>query len=273
MLPRKLIHALVIGSAALRLVPGPVLHAEYSPLIEGWNQAKSFLYKDALETFKGATGRSGTEERERLLGQAVTALNIQPRTQAGILRVKRSLEELTTERADDQVGILARYLTGRIFELHLQPRDPTAAALVYRGLVESYPGNEIAEYAASSLVHIELYQTLTPAERLKRFASLENLGRRLLTPAGKRDFHIALGYAALDLTGQHDAALRHFLTADEAGITRPETESAIWIHIGELARSTQRTDLAAAYYHKFLEKYPRNNASATIRQKLKALRP
>lgn len=243
------------------------------PDSSGWELAKVFLFKEARQAFLDQEQTSGAAERHRRLGLAVAELNVQPRTQAGILRVRRSLESLTAENPADHAGILARYLTARILEMHQQPPDPAAAARLYRELVENHPGHEIAEAAAAPLAQIELYLPLDPPSLRRKFRSLEALAPRLLTPAGKRDLHLALAYAALDILNDSPAALRHFLAADAAGITRPESEADAWLRTAELARALGRGDTAITYYEKFITKYPRNYATPTARKHLATLRP
>jgi tetratricopeptide (TPR) repeat protein len=252
--------------------PACAINENYD-LHSGWNQAKAYLYKDAWSSFVQAKGKPSVNERERILGEACSLLNVQPRTKTGILKVRQMLEAITLENPHDTSGILARYLTGRIFEFHQQPPDPTRAIAIYRKLIEEHSSDPIAEFAMVPLVHLELYRPLTQNIRLEKFRDLEELGKVLQTPAGLRDYHLAMGGSALDLLHQPGLALRHLLAADRVGISRPETESLIWQQIGELARYEGNTQAAVTFYGKFLEKYPRNYSSYSIQKKLEAIHP
>jgi tetratricopeptide (TPR) repeat protein len=259
-------------SATLMIGALPV-SVQSSDLVPGWQQAKSYLYADAQKTFAAASGQAGVNERERSLGEAISLINVQPKTQNTIQRARFLLERVVQENDSDHAGILARYMTGRILEFHQQTPDPQGASAIYRSLVENHPGNPVAEFAASALATVELYAPLSSEERAAKLRELEEIGPRLQTPAGRRDFHLALGAASLALMNEPESTLKHLILADQNGITRPETESAVWIQIGEIARRQGHAEIATEYYQKFLAKYLRNNASYTIRKRLEALQP
>ncbi len=72
--------------------------------------------------------------------------------------------------------------------------------------------------------------------------------------------------------GYADAiALDHLLAADRAGIARAITQRDTLIRIAELARRADRPDIAAAYYGRFLQQFPRDARRLLVQERLAAL--
>jgi len=233
-----------------------------------WQDASRLLLKDAHRTFVETKVAAGPERREARFGEAITILNLQPRTDAHIGRSRRLLENLVAEHADDEVDVFARFFLARLLELHVQPAETAVARHLYRELVDAHPGDPLAERAAAQLVLIDAYADISPGERQRRLTALENLGPRLTTPAGRRDFYLNLGNACIDFGLGSDRALNYLLVADRAGITDPTTQANTWIAIGELARATGQIPLARTYYDRFLAAFPRDSRQTTIARRL-----
>ncbi len=261
---------LMIGAAHA----GESYKAERAELDAAWLEASSFLVSEANRRFVAAKGLMGTDELERELGDAVTLLNVQPRTRGNIEKARIKLERLSGNRDNGEIAIFATYFLARLHEMHAQPPRLKDARTLYHRLLEEYPGNPIADRSASSLVLIDLYENISSEERARRFAALESLAPRLQSPSGKRDYHLNLGNAYIQFSEMERSRARaifHLLTAEKEGITRWQTEAATWVSIGELARVEGRNELAAEYYKKFLAKYPRDNRHYTIKKRLEAL--
>lgn len=237
-----------------------------------WHDAATFLFNDANKAFRAA-GPEATE-RERALGAAISLLNVQPRTTGNLVQARKELERLSSKESNDEVAIFAQYFLARLHAHYESPgASPAEAKRLYRELLTNHAGNPIAEYAASALVLMELYENIQPAERATRFATLEELAPGLKTSSGRRDFHLTMGYAYIDFQTEHSntKAMEHLIAADAEGITRWQAESEAWIAIGELAKAEGRTDTAATYYGKFLAKYKRDNRHYSIQKRLEAL--
>ena len=247
---------------------GAAPSATAPPYAAAWENASRLLLKDAHRAFAAPNAVSGPARREARLGEAVTMLNLQPRTDARIGRARQLLESLVAERADDEVDVFARFFLARLLELHVRPAEPAAARHLYRELFDAHPGDPLAERAAAQLVLIDVYADIAPGERQHRLTLLEQLGPRLATLPGRRDFYLNLGNACIDFGLEPERALRHLLAADRAGLTDPATQANTLIAVGELARATGQSALARTYYGRFLAAFPRDSRRTTVAQRL-----
>ncbi|HEY5752093.1 MAG TPA: tetratricopeptide repeat protein [Chthoniobacterales bacterium] len=238
---------------------------------QAWEEGATFRFNEANMRFSKLAGKPGVNERERLLGEAITLLNRQPRTRSNIADAQTILERLVRENGTDAAAVFAQYFIGRIEQSYLDPPNYEAARRTYRDLLARFPGDVMAEHAASHLVLLDLYGTISKEERLKRLTDLETLGTGLTTSQGKREFHINLGQACLDLGISDEKALEHFLLADKEGITRWQTEMTVWAIIAELARTERKRDVAIEYYKKIIAKYPSNVRTFTMKKRLESL--
>ncbi|MDB6095196.1 MAG: hypothetical protein JWM32_2758 [Verrucomicrobia bacterium] len=253
---------LVLASSGLATAP---------PYNAAWENASRQLLPDAHRAFADPAAVSGPARRVARLGEAVTVLNLQPRTDERIGQARQMLEGLAAERANDEVDAFARFFLARLLELHVRPAEPTAARQIYGELLEQYPGHPLAERAAAQLVLIDAYADTSPGERQRRLTALEQLGPQLTTPSGRRDFYLNLGNAYIDFGLEPTRALDHLLVADRAGITHPVTQASTWIAIGELARATGQSALARDYYGRFLAGFPLDSRRTLIAQRLASL--
>ena len=243
-----------------------------SSYANAWGNAATFLFNDANEAFH-VPGPAGTE-RERALGAAITLLNVQPRTTGNLVQTRKEFERLSSGTINDEEAIFAQFFLARLHAHYECPgASPAEAKRLYRGLLKNHPGSPVAEYSASALALIELYDDIPSAERTARFASLETLLPGLKTSSGLRDFHLTMGYAYIDFQPEHAnaKAMEHLIAADGEGITRWQSESEAWVAIGELAKAEGHTDIATTYYGKFLAKYKRDNRHYSIQKRLESL--
>ena len=274
--PRIVSVALICATVGLaRLTAGEETGSVEAPLEAAWRDAATFLFGEANRAFSDAKGERRVNEHERLLGEALTLLNLQPRTGANLALARERLETLASgsDSDDHASAVFAKYFLARIYERYSVPPRLDDARNLYRQLVESHAGNSVAEYGAAALVLIDLYENILATEREKRFAKLEELGALLKTPSGRRDYHLNMGNAYIDFEASRSKAIEHLIAGEAGGITRWQVESATWISIGELARVEGRNDLAVTYYGKFLAKYKRDNRHYTIQKRLEELAP
>lgn len=240
-------------------------------LAKGWNAQGEFSFNEAQGFFKSASGLSGAAERERKLGEAVALLNVQPRTQGNIARASTVLQEVVDAGTPDKAESFARFYLARIAEIHQTPADLAKARAIYLELLKSGPTVPIAEYGASKIVLIDLYDNITPEEFERRMTELEKLEPFLKTAQGRREFHANIGIACAELGGPNDRLLKHLIAADEEGFTQWQTESIVWLLIADAAEKSGDKELARKYYQKFSEKYKRDNRFYAVMEKLKRL--
>jgi len=239
--------------------------AKNTSLQSAWEFAEVNLFNDSNKVFRELKGQPGVDERERAFGEAVTYLNVQPRTLQNIARSQELLKTLIS--GDDRYAPLAGFYLARIDEDYLIPPDPERAKAAYLELLTRRTGNPLVESAA---VRLALMAELSAADaegRREALLATRSLAQNLLTREGRRDFHLNLGLALIKAGGLHEG-LKELLAADAEGITRPMTERGAWVAIAETARVTAQNELAAKYYRKFLEKYGRDTRSYTLEQRL-----
>ena len=244
--------------------------AAEDPLVAGWKQATGFLFNESNTSFQAAKGKPGVDERERRLGEAVALLSVQPRSQDNLERVRSGLEGIAAESGTDTAGLIARYLLGRYWEVQVATPDLDKAKTIFWDLAKEGSGNPIAEFGASKVALFELYRS--PKDQLNAKAvELEAWEPLLTTSIGRREFHINLGMALFDLNGDPALVLKHLLAGDREGITRAQTESTVWVLIGDLAEKLGDKQTAATYFRKFVDRYKRDNRRYTVQERLNRL--
>jgi len=252
---------LVVGSAFLdsSRAANPV------SMETAWEQAEVNLFNEAHTAFKKLKGQRGVDERERGFGEAVTLLNVQPRTPGNITRAEKMFAALAEE--DDLYGYLASYYLARIWEDYTSPPQIDRAKVAYRELLKKNTGNPLVEGSAVRLALIEEASERDPAKRQEVLLAARSLAENLQTREGRRDFHLNLGLALVK-AGDLSAGLEELLAADAEGITSPLSERGAWITIAEAARLSGKKEIAAEYYRKFLKKYERDVRSHTLAEHL-----
>ncbi|MFH1498892.1 MAG: hypothetical protein ABII82_13825 [Verrucomicrobiota bacterium] len=251
---------------ALLLALWPQARAATPPaLSQAWEDAALNLTREAHRSFAALDGR------EARFGEAVTMLQLQPKTDPNIERAANLLEEVVAERADDELGIAARFYLGRLEQVHRTPLNPEAAAEHFAVLLRDFPGHPLTEQAVVKLALLELYAPGTPAEQLAAFEKFRRLGEELKTHDAIRDLNLTLGNAAQRLALGDELALPCYIAAYRAGIHLTSVRGDTLVSIGELARKTGRHELAREHYQRFLEEFKRDNRRLTIRERLDSL--
>lgn len=240
------------------------------PLQSAWKLAEANLFNDSNSVFRKLKGQPQVDERERAFGEAVTYLNVQPRTPQNIARSQELLKTLA-DGADSYAPLAGLYLA-RIEEAYLTPPEPARAQAAYLTLLKQKTGNPLVESSAVRLALMAELSAPDPESRKEALLSTRSLSQYLLTREGRRDFHLNLGLALIK-AGDIATGLEELLAADAAGITRPLTQRVAWVTIAEAARVTGNNELAAKYYRMFLEKHQRDTRSYMIELRLKEVEP
>lgn len=237
---------------------------------DAWDQAALGLFKDAHRAF---AEQADPDDRQTRLGEAVTLVNLQPKTDANLDRAAALLAAVAEAGPTDELGVDARYFLARIAQVHRFTPDIPSALRHYRELAALDSPHPLAQRAVVQIALIELFEPGLPGEEVRqRFDRLAARGVTLTEPAVVRDFHLVMGEAAMRFRFGDDVALIHLLAADRAGIARAHTRRDTWLRIAELARRTGDDRIAADYYERFLEKFPRDARGTMIREHLAALR-
>lgn len=233
---------------------------------EAWQQASLYLFKESYQTF------GDIDTREGRLGRASLLLLQQPKTDANIARATAELEALASQSPSDETAITARYLLGRIAHAHRTPTDPAAAAVHYRQLIAEHPEHFLADQARIKLALIEIYEAgLSREELLSRIDRIGRDADALSRPGSRRDLHLLLATACSNLRLDDRRCLRHYLAADQAGVTRPILRANVTVAIGELASRAGQADLARRYFERYLAEFQRDYRRTFVKDKLAAL--
>lgn len=256
---------LVALLAALAL---PLFATEPAATPSAWDQTALGLFKDAHLSFAAQPAA----DREARFGEAVTLLSLQPKTDTNLDRAASLFAALIAAKADDDLGISARYYLARIPQVHRATPDNAAALVLFRELDALNSPHPLAQRAVVQIALIELFEPRLPASEIRsRYDRLAARSATLTEPSALRDFHMVMGDAALRFSLGETLALDHLLAADRAGIARAITQRDTWLRIAELARRTGRTDVSKTYYSKFLDTFPRDSRRLTVKERLAAL--
>lgn len=256
--------AALTGSA---LFSSPSVHHQ---VLSAWQTTSTGLFNDAHTLFSAHSTLHPTD-RETRLGEAMTLLQLQPKTERLITRSVALLDALIKENAHDEIGLNARYFRGRIEHIHRTPADPAAALSHYAQLHHDHPTHPLAAQALIKIALIELYQPQPPEALAASFHTLTEKAHALPPGYGRRDLHLVLGEASLRLGLGDSSARFHFTEALREGISAPTLRADVLVRLGELARILGDTEEARLHYQAFLDQFPRDSRRLMISQRLSNL--
>lgn len=243
-----------------------------STSLENWQKAKIFLFDEAHQNFaKSAEMSQGEEARANRLGEAVTLLTIQPRTQGNIMRSQSIFEELISQNPKDATGLAARLHLARLFEFHVSPQYPQKAREIYEGLLTDGLGDPLAELAASRLALIVLYSTDSPESLNDAARKLAGYGTTLQTSIGRREFYSNLGLTLVQLRGDNKLAMEYLIAAEAEGLPMQQLDAPILITIAAIAEELGDMETAKKYYSLFTSRYKRDARRYSVLEKLENL--
>jgi hypothetical protein len=241
------------------------LFAEEQSLSASWAETAYGLFSEAHQGFSAAQGR------EAELGKALTLLQLQPKTETNVNAAAVLLEHVLAGGRDDELGITARYFSGRIDQIHRTPVNPTAASLTFTQLIQDHPKHPLAGQAMVKLALIELYNPQSPADRSQAFARFAERAPLQTSVDARRDLHLLLGKTALRFDLGKDVALDQFTAALKEGVSSPTLRADTLVCAGELARELHRDETARLHYQNFLKTFPRDNRRRMIEDALASL--
>lgn len=240
-------------------------HATATDLAAQWQQVVGYDCDGPHRVF------ARTEGREARLGEAVTLLNLQPRTARNIERAALLLDEIIGADAGDELGISSRYLRARLEEVHRSEVRPGEAARHYLELTQTGGSHPLAQQAAVRLSLLQLYpldETDTPPERV---AAAEALGAGLTDLAAIRDHALLVGQACLYYQLPLGQARRHLERALAAGILNPSIRADLLVTLGEIGRELGDTPSAERAYRAYLRENPQGDRTSAVKRRLAEL--
>lgn len=222
------------------------------------------FFNDAHAEFVKDLETSPANQRTLRYGEAVSLLNVQPRTEANIERAYALFGELFAAVPDDDLGWSSRYLQARIDQVQRSKPDIPKAEAIFSELIQRDPSHPMAQRARLKLAIILLYAKVDKAERRRRFDEFSQAAAGFTDLNIKAQLHLLLAEVARRFEYGNEVELEQMLAANQANITRKRMRAEALVRIGDLARLTGRIDVARDYYTQFLAEYARNERRSTI---------
>ncbi len=262
--PLCLLFALAVIPPCFATQPADPVKTE-NHIKAAWQSASLGLFNEANHSFAAL---SGDEAR---LGEAVTLLLRQPKTDGNVTRATEMLSAIVKDSPDSSFAITARYYLGRIAQSHRMPNDPETARKTFRDLITAHPGHPYADLATVKLAILDLYEQVPDSLRRARFDEFTKLAPGLKSTTARRDLSLLLADVSQRFGYDPVITLDLLLAADQAGIARRNEQGNVWVRIGQLAQDTGRVEVARAYYNKYLATFIRDNRRRMVTERLAAL--
>lgn len=240
-------------------------------LAEAWEAVRWFEFNDANTLFNELAERENGESPEILFGRAVTLINRQPKTSANVAKAESFLEGIKARDPHDEWGIRARFFLARIAQIHRENHDLERAKGIYSELLREHGETVVGQLAAINWAILHLYISDTSTSIESRMADVEALVFEVGGDWAKKDLHLLLGSVYLQSELSEERSLDHYVAAGEIGIISTGYRSGIYITIGSLAERLGKTEIALKHYRSFVQEYPRDNRTYTIRKRIEAL--
>ena len=250
---------------ALALLALGFNRAPAADLAAQWQKVGAYDYAGPNQVF------ARTEGREARLGEAVSLLNLQPRTARNIDRAAVLLDEVAGVDPGDELGISARYLRARIEEVHRPEAQPAEAARRYLELIRTGGAHPFAQQATVRLSLLKLYPLAEAATPSERVAAAEALGIGLTDPAAIRDHALLVGQACLYYQRPLGQAQRHLERALAAGVLNPSIRADLLVTLGEVARELGDAPRSARAYRAYLRENPQGDRTSAVKRRLTEL--
>jgi len=239
--------------------------------LSAWQAGSRLLVNDANRAFAAAGDSPAGATRESRFGEAVTLLNVQPKTGSNIERAHGLLRALVEENAGDDHGIMAAYYLGRIEQVHRATPDLPRALGHYEALMRAHPGHLFAQMAAVKACMLRLYALASDEPPARRLDQAETLQPFFTQPEARRDYHLVMADACARLGASAEREIAHLLAAEQAGPQDRTGRADLAVRVAELSRGLGQKDRAIEYYRKFLNEYSREVRVYLVQQRLKEL--
>lgn len=237
-----------------------------------WHDASLNLFNRAHHTLAALSREEPTRTRFTRLGEALTLLNLQPKTPANVERAEALLAALRAEDYADEAGISAAYHLARIAQWHREPRNPADALVQYDALADRFPAHPLGQLSVIKALVIRLYDRVTPDEARRRLAVADSLAPRLRHPALLSEYHQVLATAGARFGMDPAWRLPHLMAAERLGVMRFNENKDFILATAETALTASQREIALKYYERFLTAAPRDERTAYVRERYEALR-
>ncbi len=265
--PRRF--ALVLAAA---LFTGSISAEEEEPSPErARHLAERFSYDEALAMIDDLPREVRGERGVRFV-RAASLLYRQPFSQANVRTATAELERLREESPDDEIGVRALYLRGRIAQLFDDAGSGDEALRWYEQVIRGHPDHPLAGLA---VVKVAILRTLSGPDAAAFLEARKELGRYLpLVEAGPfaGDFHYVLGFACLRQGGPLEIAFEHLDAAFRRGVWPMLQRSNLLAALAQVAITLDRRERALEVLEVFLREFPQDKRAYTVRMQTALLR-
>ena len=256
----------IVGAAAFA---GPIVPAQGASPSPGtaaaWRELGAARYREALASFRRLQETEFGFTPEARVGEAIALLNLQPVTASNRADARAICTAVAAGAPEDPWTAQARFFLGRIAEIHTVPTDFAGAMAHYRWLMDRQPGSELGQIAFVKYATLQLTEPGTDdGELRRRYETLGAMEPQLTESSARRDFHLVLADACLYRGLGPEAALRHSLAAEAAGVQQPIRTATLLVRIAELSRTLGLKAQARRYYQRFLDEV----GTSDLREKL-----
>lgn len=234
----------------------------------GWEALERFEFERAR---KSLATDAGAGNRMAAVGEALAILNRQPKTEAGVAEAETRLKAIATGSSGDDAAWWARFLLGRIAQIHRAPADPRAAAEIYRAVLADSPHHDAGQQALIKLALLLIYEPAVEPGRERGFAAAEALLPQASSPGAEVDLRLLLGRATMFFRGSQRVALTHFEAALRAGIANRQTRASTLYAAAELAFALGDRAQAREHYTAFFAENRRDQRANFVREQIVAL--
>ena len=250
---------------AILLALAGVARADPPPTADqGWSAIQNLMFTEALSIFESQTI---AETESARFGQAVAILHRQPTTRGHIEAALTILEELIKDDSGSEEGLWAAYLQARVVQMQPFEPNPPASLPLYRALADKAPRTLVGQLAFLKWAGLELY-SVDAADNEVPFTRVEAGGSILIDPDCRRSFHLLLAEAGQRRHQDDDFVLRHYVSAYEAGLAKPDLKANVLTRIIVLEQRTGRIDQARTHAEAFVAAFPRDMRITLIKELL-----
>jgi hypothetical protein len=259
--------------AWLALGAGVVSGAEKSPatITDAWDEAARLLVNDAQRSFLQLSLGSEADARTILFGQAVTLINVQPKTNGNIAQAKKLFAEIIAGHPTDDLTIASRFLLARTAQLHQLPTNDAEAIELYTDLIARHPQHYFGQMAYAKRAALLAYQLSAATTLESRYQTIQQEAPLVTAPDARRDHQLLLANLAIVLKKPPTVILAHLTQAEATGMVRDRALADLYVRLGEFARLAEQREVAIHYYNAFLNNYIRDARRLLVKERLAAL--
>lgn len=249
--------------------------AEEKSLSEIWHMVSISRFNEANRLFAATARAEHLDElarEEARYGEAVTFLEVQPKTSGNIEQAIRILEDLAENAHSSEIAASSLYYLARILEMHAAERDPLAAAEIYRRLLETHRGHPLAEHGAVNLAQIQLWVVAEGRPDAEQVRALEGLLDQVDRPSSRATLHMVLGDAWLRTGSGEAEAFSHYSSVLEWDQLPVITRGDMLCLVGNLGKQLKHYDRSIAAFESFIEENPYSSRITLVRRALEEAR-